>query len=150
MFGKDKNEVFAVHEDSTTLISRGTVIEGNIRFAGNLEIEGKVKGNIVAEPGAKATARVLEAGCVSGELSVPAVIINGSVEGNVFASEYVELASKARVMGDVHYSLIEMVKGSQVNGSLVYRAADKAEVTSLKDVKKDSAVNAESSQAKVD
>ena len=120
MFGKDKNNAANVYSDSTTLIAAGTEIHGDIKFAGNLEIEGRVVGDIVAAEGNVATVRVLEHGHVEGDLRVPVVVINGSVKGNVFSSEHVELAAKARVTGNVHYSLIEMVKGSQVNGSLLY------------------------------
>src|SRR5690625_6325461 len=61
------------------------------------------------------------------------VIINGNVTGNVYSSKHVELAAKAVVEGNVHYQLIEMVKGAQVNGSLVYSgssATQKAESSS--------------------
>jgi cytoskeletal protein CcmA (bactofilin family) len=43
------------------------------------------------------------------------------VEGDVYSSEHIELAAKARVIGNVYYHLIEMVMGSEVNGSLYHR-----------------------------
>jgi cytoskeletal protein CcmA (bactofilin family) len=52
------------------------------------------------------------------------IVINGLVEGDVYSSNHIELAAKARVSGNVHYHLIEMVMGSEVNGSLSHRAAD--------------------------
>ena len=51
------------------------------------------------------------------------VIINGNVKGDVHCSDHVELAGKANVDGNVHYNLIEMVKGAQLNGNLVYAGA---------------------------
>jgi len=53
-------------------------------------------------------------------LRAPHVIINGRVDGDVFSSEHVELAANAVVNGTVHYKLIEMVMGAQVNGSLIH------------------------------
>ena len=43
------------------------------------------------------------------------------MEGDVYSSEHIELAAKARVIGNVYYHLIEMVMGSEVNGSLYHR-----------------------------
>ncbi|MGB1192575.1 MAG: polymer-forming cytoskeletal protein, partial [Pseudomonadales bacterium] len=47
----------------------------------------------------------------------------GSIEGNVYSSKRVEMASNAVVCGDVHYQMIEMVKGAQINGGLMYTNA---------------------------
>ena len=58
---------------------------------------------------------------VQGEISVPSIIINGLVEGDVYSSQHIELAAKATVVGNVYYNLIEMVMGSEVNGSLHHR-----------------------------
>jgi cytoskeletal protein CcmA (bactofilin family) len=103
-----------------TLISKGTRVVGNIYFAGDLQIEGTVQGNILVEDGADAKLVIADKGAVEGEIRVPRVVVNGRVSGNVYSDKHVELAAKAVVEGNVHYQLIEMVKGSQVNGSLVY------------------------------
>ncbi|NRA42353.1 MAG: polymer-forming cytoskeletal protein [Pseudomonadales bacterium] len=113
---------------STTLIAKDAEIFGDIKFAGNLEIEGHVVGNLIANPGSDASVRVMENGTIEGDLNVPNTIINGLVKGNVHANS-LELANKAKVEGNVHYQSIEMVKGSQVNGSLVYTDASPAAKT---------------------
>jgi len=104
---------------STTLIAKDTEIFGDLKFSGNLEVEGHIIGNLIANPGSDATVRILENGKIEGDLNVPNTTINGLIKGNVHASN-LELAAKARVEGNVHYQSIEMVKGSQVNGSLVF------------------------------
>ncbi len=108
---------------STTLVSRNTQVNGDICFSGNLEIEGIVRGNIYVEDGNDANVRVLDKGLVEGEIRVPSVVVNGSVVGDVYSTKHIELAAKAVVEGNVHYHLIEMVKGAQVNGNLVYSGA---------------------------
>jgi len=123
MFNK-KEKPMAFASGSTTLVSKSTEIVGDIHFTGNLEIEGRVRGNIVAAEGAEARVRIMEKGSVEGEITAPSVVINGRVSGNVHSSKHIELAEKAVVEGNVHYSLIEMVKGAQVNGSLVYGSVD--------------------------
>jgi cytoskeletal protein CcmA (bactofilin family) len=119
MFGKkDKKTTFAA--GGTTLISKNTEVVGDIHFSGTLMIEGHIKGNVYAVDADNAQARVLESGKVEGEIRVPSLVINGSVTGNVYSSKHIELAAKTVINGNVHYSLIEIVKGAQVNGSLVY------------------------------
>ncbi|MDG2090893.1 MAG: polymer-forming cytoskeletal protein [Gammaproteobacteria bacterium] len=108
-------------ETSTTLISKSTEINGDLHFSGALEIEGKIRGNIYADPEVPAKVRILESGLVQGEIKAPLIVVNGLVEGDVYSSEHIELAAKARVVGNVYYHMIEMVMGSEVNGSLCHR-----------------------------
>jgi len=108
-------------ENITSLISRATEVTGDIHFSGALEVEGKVRGNIYADEDSSAEVRIRESGLVQGEIKVPSVIINGLVEGDVHSTQHLELAAKARVLGNVYYHLIEMVIGSEVNGSLCHR-----------------------------
>ncbi len=124
MWGKKGNTM--AFSNNHTLISRGTKVVGDLHFTGDLQIEGTVEGNIIADSGNDAKLVVAEKGSVEGEIRVPMVIINGRVNGNVFSTKHVELAAKAVVQGNVHYQLIEMIKGAQVNGSLVYSGLDNA------------------------
>ena len=70
-----------------------------------------------------ATLVISEEGCVAGEVRVPNVVINGMVEGNVYASHRVELAPQAKVKGNLYYKLIEMHLGAMVDGQLVHEEA---------------------------
>jgi cytoskeletal protein CcmA (bactofilin family) len=108
---------------STTLISHETVIIGEVHFSGNLDVEGLVQGNIIAQSGKDALLRVVGKGRVEGDIRVPYAIINGAVQGNVYCTKVLELASKSRVHGNVYYTQVEMAAGSEVNGSLT-RMAD--------------------------
>ena len=111
----------------TTLISKSTEVIGDVHFSGSLEIEGVVKGNIIADGKGEAKVNVREKGRVEGDITAPLVMINGQVKGNVHSNKHIELAAKAVVEGNVHYHMIEMVKGSQVNGSLVYGTVEPAQ-----------------------
>lgn len=102
----------------TTLISQTTEITGDLHFSGALEIEGKIFGNIYADSDSSAQVRLRDTGLVKGSIQAPLIIINGIVEGDVHASKHLELAAKGRVNGNVHYHQIEMVRGSEVNGSM--------------------------------
>lgn len=109
---------------STTLIAKDTEVIGDIHFSGTLHIEGTLKGNVYVKDGADAHLDIAENGRVEGQITVPTVRINGRVIGDIHTSKHIELAAKAEVDGNVHYKLIEMVKGAQVNGKLVYGAGE--------------------------
>jgi cytoskeletal protein CcmA (bactofilin family) len=116
-----------------TLVGRHTTIEGNLRFSGGLHVEGTIRGNLYADDGERPSILILnEGGRVEGEVNVPRVVINGTVEGDVHASERVELAPKARISGSVYYNLIEMAMGAEVNGNLIRRSNEKPRLEYLK------------------
>ena len=117
MFGNSKNRK-ATRID--TLVGQHTEIQGDIRFSGGLHIDGTVKGNVIAENDGRSMVSLSECGTIEGELNVPFVVLNGVVIGDVHSSEHVELASKARITGNVYYNLIEMAIGAEVNGKLVH------------------------------
>ena len=107
-------------EKGVTLIAANTEITGNVHFVNHLYINGHVNGNITADAGTGATVVVSEEGSVAGEIQVPNVVVNGRVEGNVYATNHMELARNAEVKGNVYYKLIEMQLGAMVDGQLVH------------------------------
>lgn len=130
MFGSsDRNKL--ANGPAHTLISRQAEIAGDMRFSGELIIEGKVTGNIYADDQSDAVIRVAETGIVEGEVWVPNAVINGLVKGDIHSAKHLELSAKAVVMGSVYYCLIEMVMGSEVNGSLMHIAKAKQEAKRL-------------------
>ena len=107
-----------------SLIGHNSQIIGDFRFSGGLHIDGTVKGNVLADGDEHAMLTLSERGTIEGEVRVPFIILNGVVKGDVHAHEHVELASQARVEGNVYYRLIEMAMGAEVNGKLVRIADD--------------------------
>jgi cytoskeletal protein CcmA (bactofilin family) len=107
-----------------SLIGQNSRLIGDIRFGGGLHIDGSVKGNVLADADERATLTVSDRGTIEGEVRVPYIILNGLVKGDVYANEHVELASSARVEGNVYYALIEMAMGAEVNGKLVRISED--------------------------
>ena len=105
-----------------SLIGAGASIDGNLNFSGGLRIDGQINGNVVAAQGKPSTLVLSEHGQVNGEVNVTHLIINGSITGSVFASEYMELQSKAKVNGDVHYTTLEIQLGAIVDGRLIHNS----------------------------
>ena len=104
----------------STVIGQGTEIKGDVLFRGGLHLDGAVKGNVTGEEASNSTLTVSEQGSVTGDVRVDNLILNGAVEGDVYARERVELAAAARVVGTVYYRLLEMAMGAEVNGQLVH------------------------------
>ena len=106
-----------------TLIGPDMTVRGDLEFSGGLYVEGRVIGKVLAVAGKPASLVLGESGSIEGEVHVPVVIVNGSLVGDVHASERIELAPKARVTGNVHYTVVEMSAGAQLTGRLVLATA---------------------------
>jgi cytoskeletal protein CcmA (bactofilin family) len=111
----DRNDRNTSHE--TSLIARGTVIRGDLRFSGALHLDGRIEGTVLGE-GDDAMFTLSEHGQVHGEIHVPQAVINGHVTGDVVVSVRLELAPLARIDGDLRYHTLEMAAGAQVNGRI--------------------------------
>lgn len=126
MFGKKSDSKPQGRIDS--LIGAGTRVEGSIRFSGGLRIDGEVSGSVEAIEGASSTLVLSEHARVEGGISVAHLVSNGTVVGSVSVSESLEMQSKARIVGDVDYALIEMHQGAVIEGRLVHRSAKSVEL----------------------
>ena len=103
---------------SSTLIEVGTLIKGEIIFDNELFVMGEVDGDLNSDSDL-AKLIVSKTGKVQGEIRVPNVVVNGTIVGNVRASEKLEITGTARIFGDLHYSTIEIQGGSLITGRLV-------------------------------
>ena len=116
MWGNKKK----VSKNINSLIGHDTKITGDIDFSGGLLVDGKIIGNVTANEDDTAMITINKHGLVQGEIQIPNVIVNGLVEGSIYANNHVELAKNARIHGNVYYNLIEMAIGAEVNGKLVH------------------------------
>lgn len=133
MFGKKDGAMPQSKIDS--LIGQETRIEGNVSFTGGIRVDGHIVGNVVGAGDQPSMLVLSEQARIEGEIRVSHVIINGTVSGPVHALEYLELQSKAKVTGDVHYKKMEIQVGAVVEGNLVHRDSEYSErVVSIKKV----------------
>jgi cytoskeletal protein CcmA (bactofilin family) len=117
----NKNKSQQPAAETTSLIAIGTSIRGDVVFSGRLHVDGTVEGSLHGQ-GEQAVLTLSNNARISGEIAAPHVIINGIVNGDVSAAERLELASGARVDGNVYYKVMEMSAGAQINGKIVHRA----------------------------
>lgn len=128
MFGKQSKPQNRID----SLIGATTRIEGNLFFSGGLRVDGTVRGNVAASPDQPGTLVLSEQARIEGEVQAAHVVINGTVNGPVHATESLELQASSRVKGDVHYKSIEIVRGAVVEGRLIHHAAAEAKSAGLK------------------
>ncbi len=115
-----------------SLVGAGTRIEGNVSFTGGLRVDGEIKGNVIADLSKPSTLVLSEHARVDGEIRVTHLVVNGTITGPVNASEYLELQSKAKVRGDVHYKTLEIQLGAIVEGKLIHLAEAEDKVVAFK------------------
>jgi len=114
----------------STVIGKGTEVQGDVGFSGGLHVDGMIKGNVISAQGDEtATLTLSEDGVIEGNVNVANVMLNGTVLGDVVASNRVELAPRARITGTVTYALLEMTMGAEVNGKLIH--AEQGEMPKL-------------------
>ena len=121
MFGNKSSRGSQMVVDA--LIGPQVVIRGDVVFSGGLYVEGRIVGKVLAAEGKPASLVLAEQGMIEGEVHAPVVIVNGTLNGDVHAGERVELTPTARVNGNVHYQVVEMSAGAQLNGRLLHSAA---------------------------
>jgi cytoskeletal protein CcmA (bactofilin family) len=117
MFGRKQRR----HSIIDTLVGPNSRVNGDLFFEGGCHVDGTVKGNVSADSDSNSALSISEDAIVEGGVTVPYVVLNGLVRGDVFANQRVELGPTARVIGNVYYNLIEMAIGAEINGKLVHQ-----------------------------
>ena len=121
MFGKNTSKP---HDRIDSLIGAGTRIEGNVSFSGGLRVDGEIIGNVTALSDQPSTVVISEQARIDGEIRVSHIVVNGTINGPVHATEFLELQSHSRVKGDVQYNTLEMHLGAIIEGRLVHTSSE--------------------------
>lgn len=96
-------------------------LTGEVRFRGMMRVDGHISGRIVSDDG---TLIVSSGGRVDAEVSVAVAKINGTVAGNITATEKIELGRTARVEGDLETPALVVEQGAIFDGGCRMRAAE--------------------------
>lgn len=123
MFGSKKKHKELLKAKINTLVGEGTHIKGDIKFKGGLHVVGDVTGKVKSDDD-ESLLIISENASITGDIKVNHLIVNGQINGDVFVKGKVELFDKALINGDIHYSVIELPVGAEVNGKLI-RMEDK-------------------------
>jgi cytoskeletal protein CcmA (bactofilin family) len=102
-----------------TVIGRQTELTGDVRFSGGLHLEGSIRGNVIGVGEQPASLLVGENGAIEGNVHVSQLTLNGKIVGDVHARDRIILGAKARIIGNIHYVLLQMENGAVIDGQLV-------------------------------
>ncbi|HVU52578.1 MAG TPA: polymer-forming cytoskeletal protein [Polyangia bacterium] len=97
----------------TTLLGRGSEFEGKLSFEGTVRVDGKLSGEIFTDD----VLIIGEGAEVNAEISVGAIIIEGTVHGNIHAKRSVEIHTPARVRGNISTPSLSIDKGVTFDGN---------------------------------
>ena len=102
-----KKEI-TMSESNVTNLTQDVEITGTIKFNNVLHMNGKFEGELVTTDGEVIVGKTGE---VKANIKVKNAIIEGKVEGNVTASEKVELKEKAQLTGDLTAKTLSIEEG---------------------------------------
>ena len=113
MFNKDKNPTEKQFSSSSaTLISPGTILNGDIVSETDLRIDGTVKGNI------KCSAKIIigSTGFVDGNVEGANADVTGKVQGNIIVKEFLQLRGTCNVNGNLTAAKLQIDPTATFNG----------------------------------
>jgi cytoskeletal protein CcmA (bactofilin family) len=97
------------------LIGKSFVIKGQVSCDGDLYIDGQVEGSVDPK-GHRLT--IGPDGRLKANVTARAVVVLGRLEGNIQASERVDLKQSAIVVGDIVTQSISIEAGAHIKGSI--------------------------------
>lgn len=113
MFNKDKTaQTEKLYSNSATLISAGTVLNGDLKSENDLRIDGTIHGNVISE----AKVVIGPTGFVEGNIDGVHADISGRLTGNVVAKETVQLRSNGHIQGNITAASLQIEAGGVFNG----------------------------------
>jgi len=110
---REEENVVVRGGDVHTLLGKGSEFDGKLTFEGQVRIDGKFSGQIFT----KDTLVVGEGARVNAEINAGTVIVNGVVEGNIKATQLIELHQPGRVKGNLETPALSIDKGVMFEGS---------------------------------
>ena len=102
-------------------IGKSVFIKGELSGSEDLYLDGQVEGSI----GLKGNSLTVGPnGQIKGSVDAKAVVVQGKLEGNIQASERVELRKSATVTGDITTQRISIEEGAYLKGKVDIHRAD--------------------------
>ncbi len=95
-------------EGKLTNLTQDVEIKGTIKFAESMRIDGKFDGELISDNGELTVGKT---GNVKANVKVRSAVIEGRVDGNIKASDKVELKQKAQLIGDLQAKILVIEEG---------------------------------------
>lgn len=122
MFGsKDKKREIEEMSNSTSTISAGTTVQGDMESMGNIRIEGTINGNITS----KSKLAMGDSAKVTGNILAQNAEIAGVINGKLEVADLLILKATAIINGDIFTNKLIVESGATFNGACKMGAAVK-------------------------
>jgi cytoskeletal protein CcmA (bactofilin family) len=95
-------------------IGSGTSLTGETEFKSMLRVDGHLVGKVSSESG---TLLIGSGGMVDANISVAAAVVHGTINGDIIASEKIELGRTAKVIGNIQTPSLIMEQGAILEGN---------------------------------
>ncbi|MEN9930867.1 MAG: hypothetical protein RL604_1114 [Pseudomonadota bacterium] len=118
-------------ESFDTLIGAATRIEGRMVVNKSIRLDGTIEGSIESSVETQVTVAIGHTGLVHGDVRAHRVLVNGQVDGNIYAREKCELHETSKVKGDIHYGLLGIEHGAEILGLMVKKIDATGQVESV-------------------
>lgn len=102
------------HDGTISVFGAGMTVEGEVHASGDIQIEGKLKGNVSA--GGQVT--VTSTGVIDGDMDADRFVIAGKVNGTITASDSARLVAGCKVEADIQAPRLELEDGATLNGRI--------------------------------
>jgi cytoskeletal protein CcmA (bactofilin family) len=89
-------------------LTQDSEIKGTIKFGQSMRVDGKFNGELIADNGELVVGKT---GKVKATIKVRSAVIEGQVDGNIRASDNIELKQSAHFIGDLQAKTLVMEKG---------------------------------------
>ncbi|RFF30595.1 bactofilin family protein [Wenzhouxiangella sediminis] len=99
----------------TAMIGPSINVDGKLRGEEDLVIEGKVKGTVELKNN---SVTIGSQGDVAADIYAHSIFVDGTMDGNLVASEQVVIRKSARVKGSIAAPRVSLEDGAQFNGSI--------------------------------
>jgi cytoskeletal protein CcmA (bactofilin family) len=105
--GKTMNNDMNATNTAKNVLNSDVEIKGNIKFSGELTLDGKLDGEIHTD----GTLQLGDSAVINGNINAQSVVVRGKVHGNINAKEKIEIKSKAELFGDIRASKLVIEEG---------------------------------------
>jgi cytoskeletal protein CcmA (bactofilin family) len=95
-------------EGKLTTLTSETDIKGTIKFGQSMRVDGNFDGELISDNGELVVGKT---GTVKATIKVRSAVIEGRVDGNIKASDKVELKQKAHLIGDLQAKTLVIEEG---------------------------------------
>ena len=95
-----------------TIIGRGAHVRGKLTGTADVEIQGRVDGDVQVD----GEVEVAQGGLVASNVSAKRIVVRGAVKGDLVAEESILLEEGARVVGDIRAPRVAFGAGALVRG----------------------------------